>query len=163
MDAYNLLDESFTTVGVRFYNDDEEAFREKGRTYNYKVPKDWNIQKDDLLIVPATSTLRIVKVAEVHDEPQFNGLPRLRYAVQRVDMSAHEELEGRERKFRDALQKVERQKQKDELVKTLTTSAAGSPEASLLLGDALAMIGVAAPSNEPPAAPVNTPGEVIAG
>lgn len=147
MDVYNLLDESFTTVGVRFYNEDEEQFREKGKIYNYKVPKDWNVQVDDLLVVTATSTLRVVKVAEVHDEPQFNGLPTLRYAVQVIDMSAHEALMEREKTFRDALQKVERQREKDKLIETLKTSVAGSEAASVLLGQALAMIGVSDTEN----------------
>ena len=149
MDAYNLLDESFTTVAVRFYNDDEARFREGGKTYNYKVPKHWPIEVDDLLVVQATRTLRIVKVAEVHAEPQFNGLPRLRYAVQKIDLLEHAALEAREQAFRDALQKVERQKQKDELVKMLQTSAAGSEAASVLLGEALAMIGVQGASAAP--------------
>lgn len=158
MDAYNLLDESFTTVSVRFYNDDEDQFYEKGKSYNYKVPKTWNVAAGDLLIVPATSTLRIVKVAEVHAEPQFNGLPNLRYAVLRVDMTEYDELAAREAKFRNALQQVERQRKKAEIIETLKTSVAGSPAAAVLLGDALTMIGVGSVATEPhfepaPAAP----------
>ena len=163
MDAYNLLDESFTTVAVTFYNDDEEDYSSKAKTYNYKVPKAWDIQVDTLLVVPATSTLRIVKVREVHEEPRFNGLPNLRWAVMAIDMTEHEALQARERMFRDALQKVERQKQKDALVHTLQTSAAGSAAASVLLGEALEMIGVSrmAPPMPPPFVPapfVDAPG-----
>lgn len=153
-DAFNLLDETFTTIAVRFYNEDEEDFKPRGKTYNYKVPRSWDVKVDDLLVVPATSTLRIVKIAEVHDEPQFNGLPNLSYAVQRIDMTEHEQLQARERTFRDALRQVERQREKDALLESLKTSAAGSPAARVLLGEALALVGVEQPA--PPPAPGHT-------
>lgn len=145
-DAFNLLDETFTTIAVRFYNYDEEDFKPRGKTYNYKVPRSWGVKVGDLLVVPATSTLRIVKIAEVHDEPQFNGLPNLSYAVQRIDMTEHEQLQAR--------RQVERQREKDALLESLKTSAAGSPAARVLLGEALALVGVEQPA--PPPAPGHT-------
>lgn len=147
-DVFNLLDETFTTVGVRFLNEDEERFeyRERAKTYNYKVPRDWKLAVDDLLVVPATRTLRIVKIAEIHDEPQFNGLPNLRYAVGPVDMAAYIALNEREDKFRNALKAVERAKAKADVLDTLKTMASGSPAAMLLLGEALEMAGIAPPS-----------------
>lgn len=141
MDAFNLLDTTYITVAVRFFNEDECAHRETGKTYNYKAPRTAGIEVGDLLVVPATQTLRIVKVAEVHAEPQFNGLPNLKWIVQKVDRTEYDANLERERKFRDALQEVERVRKRDELIHTLTTTAAGSEAAKTLLGEALTMIG----------------------
>lgn len=150
-DAYNLLDDSFTTVAVRFFNDDEGRFRERGKTYSYKIPRSWVVAPDDLLVVEATTTLRIVKVVERHDEPRFGNLPNLKWAVQKIDRTEHQALVARENKFRDALLQVERQK--DALVAELQRQASGSEAARLMLGDALAEIGVQAPTIIPEPAP----------
>lgn len=150
-DAFNLLDETYTTVGVTFYNAVDDDFKVRGKKYHYKVPRDWNVQPGDLLVAYANQQPCVVKVVEVHEEPDFAGFAQLQYAVQRVDLTQHEALRQRERTFRDALQAVERQRQKDELLETLQKQAGNSSHARTLLGEALALIG-APMVGEPPRA-----------
>lgn len=140
-DAFNLLDETFTTVGVVFFNSADEEFRARGKQYHYKVPRLWDVQKDALLVVFANRQPTVVKVVTVHDEPDFNGLDKLQYAVQVVDMSMHDALREREDAFRNAMRVVERQRQKDELIETLEKQAGGSDKAREMLREALGMIG----------------------
>ena len=140
-DAFNLLDETYTTVGVVFYDTDQDEFRERGKQYNYKVPRAWEVQKDDLLVVFANRKPAVVKIAVVHDEPDFAGFAKLQYAVQRVDLSLHNALIEREETFRNAMRVVERQRQKDELIDTLNKQAGGSERAQQMLREALGLIG----------------------
>lgn len=153
-DAFNLLDETYTTVGVVFFDNDQDDFRERGKQYNYKVPRLWDVKKDDLLAVFANRKPTIVKVAAVHEEPDFAGFAKLQYAIQKIDMSIHDALREREETFRNAMRVVERQRQKDELVETLQKQAGGSERAKALLSEALGMIGAAprldAASDVPP-------------
>jgi len=142
VDAFNLLDETYTTVAVGFYNTVADEFRDRSRMYHYKVPKLWNVQKDDLLVVFANKQPAVVKVMVVHDEPDFAGFPTLQYAVQKVDLTVHDALRDREHTFRNALRVVERQRQKDELRETLVKQAGGSATARTLLSEALSMIGI---------------------
>jgi nucleoside-triphosphatase THEP1 len=140
-DAFNLLDETFTTVGVVFYNNEDDEFRTRGKRYHYKVPRLWDVKVDDMLAVFANQKPTIVKVAVVHEEPDFNGLHTLQYAIQKIDMSMHDALRAREETFRNAMRVVERQRQKDELIDTLSKQAGGSEKAKELLAEALGMIG----------------------
>lgn len=158
MDAYNLLDESYTTVAVRFFNPDEVSHARSQKQYHYKIPRDWVVKEGTLLVVEASSTFRIVEVVTRHDEPQFNGLPKLKWVVQVIDLTAYIELNTREQMFRDALQAVARQRERDALITTLTTTASGSPAAKALLGEALSAIGVEVPTLASAAPP--TPGHL---
>ena len=92
---YSLLDQTFTTVRVRFERKSQqeiehslrakhgaspvqrpwaEDYDERGeRAYVYKVPKAWNVAVDDQLIVlTSQSGLSIVTVVHVDLEPDID-------------------------------------------------------------------------------------------
>lgn len=99
-----LLQKGYTTIGVRFDN--------SSQVYTYKAPKSVAdaLAKDDLVVVPARNTFQVVKVVEVHAEPQIDVHKplALKWIVQKVDTTAYDDQTAREEEAIQKLQVAER-------------------------------------------------------
>lgn len=99
-----LLQKGYTTISVRF-----DA---GGQLYTYKTPKSIadTLAKDDLVVVPTRNIFQVVKVAEVHAEPQIDVHKplALKWIVQKVDTTAYDDQTAREAEAIQKLQVAER-------------------------------------------------------
>lgn len=99
-----LLQKGYTTVNVRFDTG--------GPLYTYKVSKTIaaTLAKDGLVVVPAQNAFKVVKVVEVHDEPQIDVHKplALKWVVQKVDTTAYDDQTAREAEAIQKLQVAER-------------------------------------------------------
>lgn len=155
---YSLLDQTFTTVRVRFSKADTAAvnnslrqkhdaspirrpwseadeFDRGERTYVYKVPKAWNVAGDDQLIVlTSQSGLSIVTVIHVDLEPDIDidANHDYKWAVQKIDLSEFRDLTEREKSFKDQMTQIERVKQRESLVNSFRDSLPEGSEARKL-------------------------------
>lgn len=152
-DIFNLLDENHTTARVVF-STETGTYLAHSKKYSYKVPRAWNLEKGELLVVSARGFFHVVKVAVVDLNPDMVGLSRLSYAIQKVDLTEHDAAGEREEKFRDALVQVERQKQKDELILTLEEQAKSPTPAGDMLREALGLLRVVPSIEHVPHEPV---------
>lgn len=157
---YSLLDHTFTTVRVVFDKANthqlEQAINGRGqpflhhdsnsakRGYVYKVPKAWNVQEGDQLIVLSTEAgLAIVTVDTVDAEPDIDIDANFTYkwAVQRVDMTEYQSLTEREKVFQDEMLRIERVKQRESLVNSFRDSLPEGSEARKLFEQTTASLG----------------------
>jgi hypothetical protein len=118
---FALLQTGYTTVAVVF-DGDQAAFR----TYTYKVPKGLadTLVKGDLLVVPARNEFKLVKVHEVHAEPEIDVTKplALKWIVQKVDMTAYLDQTEREAQAVLKVQKAERAQAQQKALETLLGS-----------------------------------------
>lgn len=122
-----LLQKGYTTVAVQFFNADTGDTRSSDR-YTYKVPQALadTLKEGDLLVVPARKAFAVVKVVEIHAEPQINVKEplALKWVVQKVDTAAYEDQTAREAEAVQKIEVAERRKAQEEALQTLL----GSPE-----------------------------------
>lgn len=155
---YSLLDQSFTTVRAVF---DTEARKinhkvlkpkpdpvlanepwmhdayesENIRGYIYKVPRAWEVQPQDHLVVLTNSSgLAIVTVIHVDAEPDIDidASYDYRWAVQKIDLTEFRSLTEREKEFSDTMLQIERVKQRESLVNSFRDSLPEGSEARKL-------------------------------
>lgn len=169
---FSLLDQSSTTVRVSFDNEyvaeDYDGFsrppirkdgKRRPKTYAYKVPKAWNVEENDTLVVNGVHGLALAHVVSVDGEPDIDidADYDYKWAVQKVDMTEHNELVSREKNFQDTMLNVERVKQRESLLQSFRESLPEGTEARRLFEQTTASIAaptVEAPANwAPPAAP----------
>lgn len=153
---YSLLDQTFTTVRVKFerksQQEIEQSLRHKHgaspiqrpwaddydrgeRAYVYKVPKAWNVAVDDQLIVlTSQSGLSIVTVVHVDLEPDIDidANHDYKWAVQKIDLTEFRDLTEREKAFKDQMTQIERVKQRESLVNSFRDSLPEGSEARRL-------------------------------
>lgn len=154
---FSLLDTTFTTVHVVFggpivdIEEDQYDFRAPPRpakapsapqTYVYKVPKDWNVEKNDVLVVERNGGMNLVHVVRVDGEPDIDLDANFDYkwAVQKVDRSAYDALVEKEKGFQDTMLNVERVKQRESLLQSFRESLPEGSEARRLFEQTTASI-----------------------
>lgn len=128
-----LCQTGYTTVEVRFLDDNGNA--QLGQTYTYKVPTSLALAKDDILVVPARQSFKLVKVAEVHAEPQIDvSKPlALKWAVQKVDFTGYNDQSEREAAAIAKLQVAERKAAQQQALEVLMGSVGDREEFLRLL------------------------------
>jgi len=101
----SMLQEGYTTIAVHFMTGSQ------GR-YIYKTRDKYNI--GDLAVVKVGDEFKIVKVIEVHKEPEIDiNLTRdYKWAVCKIDMDGYNEEMQREAIFKKQMFKIERDAQK---------------------------------------------------
>lgn len=110
-----LLQEGYTTIQVVF-NDD---VRGRSKPYTYKAPLSAGVEVGDRVVVDSPSKgLVVVEVVGTDKAPRIDLDADFTYKwiVQKVELKAYEEQLEREAKAMDALQEVERQRQRDILL-----------------------------------------------
>lgn len=177
---YSLLDQTFTTVRVVFDSVprskqkapqaklvpplppfmDREYESERG--YVYKVPRTWNVQPQDHLIVLSPSGLQIALVIHVDLEPDIDIDASFDYkwAVQKIDMAEFQSLTEREEQFQTTMLEVERVKQRESLVKSFMETLPEGSEARRLFEATTSSLAAPTPVAYPPQTPperVQTP------
>lgn len=127
--------------------------------FTYKVPRAWNVQEGDQLIVLAPRDgLKVVLVVRADDNPVIDVDAEFdyRWAVQKVDMTEFQELTLKEQKFGVQLQEIERVKQRESLMDSFRSSLPEGSAARLLFEQTTASLQgepVAPPA--PPQAPLS--------
>lgn len=149
MNTFDILDTTYQTVAVTFAG--------QPKRYHYKVPIAWGVALHDYLVVPANNTISVVRVEEIHRTPNFNGLPKLKYAIQRVDTTEFDALVKREQDFAYAMQEIEREKERNSIREALRTMVSGSSVGAALLESALSVVGNAPPVREETEAELRVP------
>jgi hypothetical protein len=101
--AFSMLDDSYRTVGVQFLGEDGDinAPSIRSKTYVYKAPKTWELVAGDFALVMVNTALKIVRICEIHAEPQIDLEAQYPYKwlVQKIDMSEYDALMTREQEF----------------------------------------------------------------
>lgn len=172
---YALLDDSYTTIHVSFSevhipNDkttdwtvDQGLLRapmhlqqigrgQREQTYCYKVPKAWNVQAGDVVVVDSPKVgLKLANVVIVDASPQIDVDASFDYkwAVAKIDLNEYSNLINKEARFADTMLQVERTKQRESLVSSFMDSLPEGSEARKLFEATTASL--AAPT--PPPAP----------
>lgn len=179
---FSLLDQTFTTVRVVFSNEvkkrskapmrdlDPDRFapapwiepEEVSRGYVYKVPRSWNVQPQENLIVLTGNGLSIVTVIHVDAEPDIDidASHDYKWAVQKVDLTEFRDLTEREKQFQDTMLHVERVKQRESLVQSFMESLPEGSEARRLFEQTTSTLAAPTPVAYPPQTPperVQTP------
>jgi hypothetical protein len=147
---YSLLDQSFTTVRAVFDHKrttNVKAQRqpnpppfleyeyENERGYVYKVPRAWNVEpQDHLIVLTDNDGLKIVTVIHVDAEPDIDidASYDYKWAVQKIDLTEFRSLTEREKEFSDTMLQIERVKQRESLVNSFRDSLPEGSEARKL-------------------------------
>jgi len=136
------------TLRMRFANEDAP-----GQRYIYKVPKTWNVEAGDALVVLNTNNqLRIVTVVKVDTAPDIDPDADFTYkwAVGKVDLHEYNDLVNKEKRFSDSMLEIERTKQRESLVNSFRDSLPEGSEARKLFEQTTASL---SPPPPPPSAP----------
>ena len=174
---FSLLDQSFTTVRVIFNaeaqlqdsplmragpernklttpwrdNGDGSHAHPTGRSYVYKVPKSWDVQVEQhLVVVDRGGDLAVVFVVQVDSAPDIDvdAAYDYKWAVAKVDMTEFHDLNRREKQFGEAMLEIERTKQRESLVASFRDSLPEGSEARRLFEQTTSSLG--APTIEHP-------------
>ena len=110
---------------------------EVSRGYVYKVPRSWNVQPQEDLIVLTGNGLSIVTVIHVDAEPDIDidASHDYKWAVQKVDLTEFRDLTEREKQFQDTMLHVERVKQRESLVQSFMDNFLSDMSQGLLFDD----------------------------
>lgn len=122
----SLLQTGYTTVQIVFAaatERNQEPRWETHRNYTYKAKLSAGISVDDLVVVHAPFGFKIVKVVAVHDFPQIDTDVDFEYKwiVQKLDTTEYEATVEAETQFKRSLQDIERRKQAQSVVESLTS------------------------------------------
>lgn len=128
-------------------------------TYTYKVPKEWTLKEGDLVVVPGSSwnekpKLAIVVSVDPLPDINFEAGIAYKWIIDVVAMGAYTERLQKEQEFRDAMVRVERERQRQKLASELREQFLDSSGAGRMFAEALKMINAsvpAAPVQDPPA------------
>lgn len=103
-------------------------------SYQYKVPKAWNVKAEDFLVVSGHQGLTVVRVLEVDDTASIDpdASHDYKWAIQRVDFSEFDQLTAKERLFQEAMLGVERVRQKEQLMSSFRDQLPDGSEARAL-------------------------------
>lgn len=144
----SLLQEQYTTINISFDNDmtdEDPPYRARNRgqqakRYTYKARLCDNIKAGDHVIVDTPHNgLTIVVVESIDPTPNINLSAPFPYKwiVQKVDRTVYDELVRREEAFRLALVEVERQKQREAVLKDINEHLPPDSEARKLFDAAI--------------------------
>jgi hypothetical protein len=129
-----LLQDMMTTAQVVFSGTE--------RQYTYKVPKAWNLQAGQSVVVDSPHNgLTTAVVVSVDKTPRLdeNASFVYKWAVQKVDRSWYDEQLAREQLFLEQLDEVERQHKRQETLRKANEVLGGDfSEASLAFKAAVA-------------------------
>lgn len=137
-----LLQTGFYTIGVIFV-DDKNPDESSRKIYTYKVPSKMPLEINQFAIVDVNGKLEIVKVKEIHAEPQIDLSAKYPYKwiVQPVQTETYSELVSLEKtieqQFFKQQQKAARQKYFDNLGLDATALPGIIHEAKALFDHAL--------------------------
>ena len=148
---YSLLDESFVLVKVTFTERNPIREHHKPRTYDYKVPRNWNVKEDDMIVVDTpTNGFVVVAVVSVDEhaiiDPDADH--DYKWAVQKIDTTEHDMLVAREREFAEKMLHVERMSQREEALRKYKESLGIDSTAMQVFNDAVSKL-------SPPSPPEN--------
>jgi hypothetical protein len=172
---FSLLDQTFTTVRVVFDKErnkvltgkpdprlrpepwqQDDYVNESVRGYVYKVPRAWNVEvQDHLIVLTSGSGLAVVTVIHVDGEPDIDidASHDYKWAVQKIDLTEFRNLTEREKQFQDTMLEVERVKQRESLVKSFQESLPEGSEARRLFEATTNSLAAPTPTAYPPQPP----------
>lgn len=112
-----LLQSEFTTVKVNFLEGYTYGQPPSGKLYTYKT-RDKFIKVDDVCVVEANGSLKLVKVKEVDQfaDIDLGSEKNYKWIIQRVDLEAHNAVVEAEKKVGVLLTHVARLKQRNAVV-----------------------------------------------
>jgi hypothetical protein len=93
--------------------------------FTYKVPRAWNVEEgDQLLVLAPQDGLKVVLVVRADKDPVIDVDADFdyRWAVQKVDLTEFQALTLREQEFGVQLQEIERVKQRESLMESFRNS-----------------------------------------
>jgi hypothetical protein len=123
----SLLQEDYTTVKVRFSQDNSKTFNSP-KLYTYKTREKFSV--DDYAVVMVAGHLQIVKVEEVDDciDLDFDSGIEYRWIVQRIDLANYETLMEQEKEVSDLIRKAENKQKLKQLRENMEDLLKDSPE-----------------------------------
>jgi hypothetical protein len=128
-----LLQQNYTTLTVAF---DGAQKGSPNHGYTYKVSNEIaaTLKKDDFVVAPARDTFMVVKVLEIHEEPQIDpDTPyALKWVVQKVDMAPYADQIHREEEAVRLLQQAKRKKAQEEALEAILGSVSREELLALL-------------------------------
>lgn len=123
----SLLQTGYYTVGVMFLEDrNPEAQR---KIYTYKVPNTVKLEVNDRVIVKVVDDLKLVKVMEIHPEPQIdlNSKVPYKWIVQKVDVEGHTKLMEAEQEVQQRFFRLQQQAARDKYLEQLSLGTLANP------------------------------------
>lgn len=114
-------------------------------TYAYKT-RDLNTKPGDKVVVERGGVLSIAEVVSVDPVPRIDVDAEFDYKwiVQRINLAAYHAEQEAEVQFADMLQNVERERQREELVASMTAHLQPGTQARALFDNAIAQFGAQA-------------------
>jgi hypothetical protein len=122
------------------------------RSFAYKVPRTWNVQVDEQLLVDTPNGgLKVAYVVEVDSLASIDPDADFDYkwAVQKIDRSEYDRLVAQEQKFQETMLEIERVRERETAMQKFRDHLPEGSEARRIFEDAVAQIAPPAP----PAAP----------
>lgn len=115
--AVMLVNENIRAIKVAYEDMKENPHQ---RIYTYKT-LDQNIKVDDLVVVPTDTRHErtVVKVVEVDVDIDFDDNIQIKWIIDRVDETAHDEIIEEEKKWIDVLKASEKRRKREELKKNM--------------------------------------------
>lgn len=112
----SLLQENFYTIGVVLSG---------GNSYTYKVPKELQLEKEDLIVIDVKGTTKLAYVDEIHDEPQidFDSNIDYKWIIQKVDFTEYNKILEAEKEALKKIKAAKRAKEKQEIIEGLGLAA----------------------------------------
>jgi hypothetical protein len=156
----SLLQANYTTVIVNFLfnRDGTPTKRETATKYTYKVSNKVLLEPDDYCVVIAPSGIpQIVRVVSVDAKPKLDLDADFSYKwiVQKVDMTAYNEQLAAEESFREVLNDIERENQREILLKEFTNRMPEGSATRLKFENAVQQFTLQAPQvNQAPSGPL---------
>lgn len=124
--AIALMQDNYITASVTF-NSNEKRYR-------YKMPKTWNVQVGDHVIVDSPyKGLVVVEVVHVDPAPVISENMTLKWAVQKVNTEWHDSIREREQEAMNKLQNIQRKKVRQEMTALLGLNEGEENNLRLLL------------------------------
>lgn len=131
----------------------------EAKQYTFKVSLDDNVKEGDSVVVETEYGLRVAYVTDVHASPRIDTDAdfEYRWVVQVVDMSRYNRRKEEEDTFQDTLQAVERERVREETVKTMSAHLAEGSKAKAMFDAALARVSGAVQIENAAPAPAAAP------
>lgn len=128
--------------------DPGEYLRDRAAGYDYKVPKSWDVEVGDQLIVDTPNGKTQIVLVEAVDhaaniDPDADH--SYRWAVQKVDRTEYHTLVDKEEKFQQTMLEIERTAQREQAAAKYREHLPEGSEASRLFDEAVAAIQGRAP------------------
>lgn len=124
---FAALNENVVMIDVKYIN----VTGHTNKTYTYKALVQQNLKVGDTVVVPASETYLMGEVVGIRSRVKFDPNITYKWVVQRVDFDAYLAVQKQEGDFNDAINLIERDKRRSEVLDQLAARV-GADQANAL-------------------------------